>query len=554
MADSKISALPAVGGTPAGTDNLAITNAGVTKKVTVNEIMALTPAVAHAATTGQTVDDHHAEAHSVASHNDTSGTGAELDTLTDGSNADALHVHTAAGVSVTHASTTGQGTDDHHAQAHTIASHSDTTGTGPELDTLTDGSNADALHVHTAAGVSVTHASTTGQTANDHHAESHTIASHSDTTGTGAELDTLTDGSNADALHVHAGLDFDGVFGDASDGTVVIGADTQLTRDMFYDDLTVSNGFYLAPRGRRIFVAGTLTVAAGGFITTQGADGGNGGNAVGLMRGGGGTVGAVSAQTTDYSDNTIPGGLDGKIGSDGGSGGVGGNPGGAGTVGTAGFDVNDSVGSDGSSGGAGGAGGDANIAAGGAGGGIGAGGVRTLLDTTAGGVWNFINLTLWRAFTAAAIKFFLGSAGAGSGGGGGGGGGMIADTGGGGGGGGASGGSAGSILICAKDVVLNGDILTNGGDGGDGGDGADGVSGGAEAGGGGGGAGGAGGSGGIVVIFYNTWTGAGTTSVAGGAAGAAGAAGAGAGGGVGGTVGAVGTAGPAGKIYLQQLG
>ncbi|MHC4621125.1 MAG: hypothetical protein ACYTEQ_25545 [Planctomycetota bacterium] len=37
--------------------------------------------------------------------------------------------------------------------AHTIASHSDTTGTGPELDTLTDGSDADALHTH---GTSVT--------------------------------------------------------------------------------------------------------------------------------------------------------------------------------------------------------------------------------------------------------------------------------------------------------------------------------------------------------------------------------------------------------------
>lgn len=32
----------------------------------------------------------------------------------------------------------------------------------------------------------------------------HTIASHSDTTATGAELDTLTDGSNADLLHEHA--------------------------------------------------------------------------------------------------------------------------------------------------------------------------------------------------------------------------------------------------------------------------------------------------------------------------------------------------------------
>jgi len=70
-----------------------------------------------------------------------------------------------------------------HAESHTIASHSDTTATGTELETLTDGSNADALHAH--AGVA------------------HTIASHSDTTATGTELETLTDGSNADSLHDH---------------------------------------------------------------------------------------------------------------------------------------------------------------------------------------------------------------------------------------------------------------------------------------------------------------------------------------------------------------
>ena len=33
----------------------------------------------------------------------------------------------------------------------------------------------------------------------------HTIASHSDTTATGTELNTLTNGSNADSLHVHSG-------------------------------------------------------------------------------------------------------------------------------------------------------------------------------------------------------------------------------------------------------------------------------------------------------------------------------------------------------------
>ena len=77
---------------------------------------------------------------------------------------------------------------------------------------LIDGSNADDLHDHTEASVIVTHASTTGQTTDDHHTESHTIASHSDTSATGAELDTLTDNSMADALHRHSELS-------ASDGT-----------------------------------------------------------------------------------------------------------------------------------------------------------------------------------------------------------------------------------------------------------------------------------------------------------------------------------------------
>ena len=53
-----------------------------------------------------------------------------------------------------------------------------------------------------------THASTTGQTVDDHHDESHNVASHSDTSATGSELNTLTDGSDASALHDHDGRYF----------------------------------------------------------------------------------------------------------------------------------------------------------------------------------------------------------------------------------------------------------------------------------------------------------------------------------------------------------
>ncbi len=67
-----------------------------------------------------------------------------------------------------------------HADSHTAAAHSDHGATGAELETLTDGSDADALHAHT-----------------------NTVAEHSDTSATGAELNTLTDTSDASALHGH---------------------------------------------------------------------------------------------------------------------------------------------------------------------------------------------------------------------------------------------------------------------------------------------------------------------------------------------------------------
>ena len=62
-------------------------------------------------------------------------------------------------------------------------------------------------HVHDVSGGtgehSHTHGALTSVTANQHHNASHTVASHSDTTATGAELETLTDGS-ATALHSHS--------------------------------------------------------------------------------------------------------------------------------------------------------------------------------------------------------------------------------------------------------------------------------------------------------------------------------------------------------------
>jgi hypothetical protein len=67
-----------------------------------------------------------------------------------------------------------------------------------------------------------------------------------------------------------AGVGLDALFGDASDGSVTIGSNTTLTRDMYYANLTVSPGVTLNPGGFRIFVAGTLTLGSGSSIARNG--------------------------------------------------------------------------------------------------------------------------------------------------------------------------------------------------------------------------------------------------------------------------------------------
>jgi len=64
--------------------------------------------------------------------------------------------------------------------------------------------NKDSHDHNGGDGATITHSNVGSQTSDDHHNEAHTIASHSDTTGTGAELNTLTDGSTT-SLHAHAG-------------------------------------------------------------------------------------------------------------------------------------------------------------------------------------------------------------------------------------------------------------------------------------------------------------------------------------------------------------
>jgi len=85
--------------------------------------------------------------------------------------------------------------DAHHDESHTVVSHSDTTATGAELDTLTGGGDT-TLHDHD--GIS--------ENTSARHDESHTITSHSDIVdATGAQIEELTGGGDT-TLHDHDGI------------------------------------------------------------------------------------------------------------------------------------------------------------------------------------------------------------------------------------------------------------------------------------------------------------------------------------------------------------
>lgn len=261
-----------------------------------------------------------------------------------------------------------------------------------------------------------------------------------------------------------------GVYGDGSDGSESIsGGTTTLTRDMYYEDLTITSSGVLQPAGFRVFVRGLLTIEAGGIIRRNGNAGGTPGNNIT-----GGTAGAALA-----------------AGSLGGSG-AGGAGGDSSTAGTGGGAVGSGVGGNG---GAGGASNDTSTdasEAGGAGGtSSGAGGVGP------NGVRDFGAARGYIVNGSGTVVLLQGGAGGGGGGGG--------DTGTGGGGG--SGG--GVLVIFAYRCDNNGTITAIGGAGGAGFGGPD-----ADGNGGGGG-----GGGGLIYLVTRALTGSGTISVAGGAGG-----------------------------------
>ena len=122
-------------------------------------------------------------------------------------------------------------------------------------------------------------------------------------------------------------------YGTGVDGNVTIAANTTLTRDMYYANLTINTNITLTTGGYRIFVTGTLTfVSAGSTISgigtsgTDGSAGGGGGTALPTNTVGGSTAGGNGG-------NAVAGSAGGASPASSQEGGAGG-PGGSGDSGT----------------------------------------------------------------------------------------------------------------------------------------------------------------------------------------------------------------------------
>jgi hypothetical protein len=297
---------------------------------------------------------------------------------------------------------------------------------------------------------------------------------------------------------------FPGDFGDGSDGDVTISSPTTLTRDMYYNNLVVSD--VLSTGGYRIFVKGTVS----GSGTIQ-----NVGNAGSI--GVGSNAGAGAGATTGYFSTTA-----GSAGANGATG----TPGAASSS-SAQVSLLSTTASS-----VGGTGGNGNNT-GGAGG---SSGTRTGVLTRFGVVKFQTAVGVDINAAGAGVKVLPSMGGTGGGGGGGNG----SNAGGGGGGGGASGG-----IVALFAYIWSGTftISCQGGAGGGGGTGTA-----ANCGGGGGGAGG---NGGYIYTVYNTKTWTGSYTLTGGTGGTGGPGGGGTG--VTGATGATGSVGVSKEIQVSAL-
>lgn len=301
------------------------------------------------------------------------------------------------------------------------------------------------------------------------------------------------------------------LFGSGADGDVTVTGTVNLSRDMYYRNLTISGSGNIRTNGFRVFVSDTLDLTAapsdalqsrsaasnGGNGATAGT-GGTGGSAVtgistghgfaGSVGGAGGTAAGVQAAVT------TPGQAGGTSGAGGAGGSGSGGAGGVSRAGAAGLGMipglldplqvySSSAMLSGGSGAPGGSGGGGDGTSGSGGGGGGSGGAPLIL---------FARRILRGAGTAA------GAISAKGGNGGNGGSATAGDRGGGGGGAGAGG---GYLLLCYAELL--GSTATNALDA----SGGNGATGGNGAGTGGGGNGGSGGSSGRLVTWdLSTWT------------------------------------------------
>jgi len=83
----------------------------------------------------------------------------------------------------------------------------------------------------------------------------------------------------------------DPIFGSGKDGNVTISTNTTLTRDMYYNNLTVSNGIHVNTAGYRVFVRNILNLLGSSSQDANTSIGlKNGSSAVGSLQSGGQTL------------------------------------------------------------------------------------------------------------------------------------------------------------------------------------------------------------------------------------------------------------------------
>ncbi len=231
-----------------------------------------------------------------------------------------------------------------------------------------------------------------------------------------------------------------GIYGDGSDGDLSTSGTITLTRDTYYNNLTVNAGHNINTAGYRLFVKGTLTISATSIVGRPGGVGGNGNNG-NDGTGSNGTGGTGGTAASALADGFFIGALAGVNGVKGGDGRVD-NHGQSGGSGSNGSNTTNSLGSNGVNGSNGGLGGYLpGHSSGGNGGTGGTKGTRTIATVVPR---TFTELLLMRNFDPSTPTKYQSSASSGGSGAGGSGAAFFSGTyGGGGGGSGASGGVGG---------------------------------------------------------------------------------------------------------------